>query len=326
METVARGLDNPVGLALRPGSADNGPFELYFSESGAGRVVRATTAAAETPHPVVTGFPVRTFRRGGEYRVGPLGLAFISRMKLAVGVGNAADDPVAVGVYNLADDGQALASTALVEGASLAPRQNAGGAERFFSMARTEGALLIAGCDDEGAGGVFKASIDANKLSGLRLVVKAPGDDSAAGVLGVTINPKPRAGYLVAAQMGELGDERDSRVTFYAPASGAVALVLQAGLRDAVAAAYSPSGDLYVADAAWDDPAAGGVYRIDAAEVDGRQSCRPVKIAAAERPTSLVFTPAGALYVTAFGNRNAPDAPPTGALLKISPKEGTPPL
>jgi hypothetical protein len=186
--------------------------------------------------------------------------------------------------------------------------------------------LLIAACDNEGAGGVFKASIDANKLSGLRQLVKASSADSAAGVLGVTINPKPRANYLLAAQMGALGDERDSRVTFYAPASGAVALRLQAGLRDAVALAYSPTGDLYVADAAWDDPAAGGVYRIDAAEVDGRQSCRPVKIAAAERPTSLAFTPNGELYVTTFGERSAPDAAPTGALLKITPKEGTPPL
>jgi hypothetical protein len=51
-----------------------------------------------------------------------------------------------------------------------------------------------------------------------------------------------------------------------------------------------------------------------------------VKIAAVERPTSLAFTADGSLYVTAFGDRNDPDAPSTGALLKITPKEGAPPL
>jgi hypothetical protein len=40
----------------------------------------------------------------------------------------------------------------------------------------------------------------------------------------------------------------------------------------------------------------------------------------------LAFTPDGALYVTAFGERNIVDAPPTGILLKITPKPGTPRL
>lgn len=326
VETIHDNLDNPAGLVVRPGAGNSGPFSLYFSESGAGRVVRLATDKPSELQPVVTGFPIRPFRRGADCRVGPLGLAFLSRMKLAVGVGNSPDDPIAVGVYNLPDEGESVEFASSVADASLGPRKNSKGNERFFNLARTEGALLLAACDDEGVGGVFKASIDANKLSGLRQLIKAPSDDSARGVLGVAINPKPRANYLLSAQMGELGAERDSRVTFLAPASGDVALQLEAGLRDATALAYSPAGDLYVADAAWDDPAAGGVYRIDAAEVDGRQSCRPVRIATIARPTSLVFTADGALYATAFGPRNDPTAPPTGALLKITPAEDAPPL
>jgi hypothetical protein len=326
VDTAHGNLDNPIGLALRPGAPDSGPFELYYSESGAGRVVRFSTDKPADASPVVTDFPTSSFQRGDEYLVGPLGLAFLSRMKLAVGVGSAADDPLALGVYNLPNDGQPIDFGAAVGDASLPSRENAQGGERYFSLARTEGALLIAASDAAGAGGVLKASIDANKLSGLRRLTRAPSEESGLGVLGVTITPNPRATYLLAAQMGELGEQRDSRITFYAPGSGAVALQLQAGVRDAVALAYSPTGDLYVADAAWDDPAAGGVYRIDAAEIDGRQSCRPVKIAAAQRPTSLAFTADGTLYVTAFGDRDDSNAPPTGALLKITPKEGTSPL
>jgi hypothetical protein len=325
IKNVQTGLDNPVGLAIRGGAADGGPFELFFSESGGGRVMRLSTDKPDELQPVVTGFPTRMFRRGNEYRVGPLGLAFLSRMKLAVGLGGGTAD-VPIAVYNLPEAGQSVAHDAAVADASLPASNNSPTSAVFFSLTRTEGSLLIAACDDEGVGGVYKASIDANELSSLRQLAKAPSAASARGVLGVTINPKPRANYLLSVQMGDVGEQRDSRITFYAPGSGDVALQLQAGVRDAAAVAYSPTGDLYLADAAWDDPASGAVYRIDAAEVDGRQSCRPVKIAAVERPTSLAFTADGSLYVTAFGDRNDPDAPSTGALLKITPKEGAPPL
>jgi hypothetical protein len=62
--------------------------------------------------------------------------------------------------------------------------------------------------------------------------------------------------------------------------------------------------------------------------VDGRESCRPVKIAAIKRPTALAFTADGALYVTAFGDSAGDDdgAKPAGALLRITPKGDAPRL
>lgn len=84
--------------------------------------------------------------------------------------------------------------------------------------------------------------------------------------------------------------------------------------------AYSPTDNLYAVDVVRADAKLGGVYRLEAAEKDGRQTCRAVKIAGAERPTALAFGPDGAMYVTAIGPRQAPGTPSTGVLLKITPK------
>jgi hypothetical protein len=138
--------------------------------------------------------------------------------------------------------------------------------------------------------------------------------------MAVTVNPKPRSQYLLVGQIGDRGDQRDSVVGYYGPSSGTPALLLKCGLHDIVGLAYSDSGDLYALDFAWHDAAKGGLYRLDATAVDGRESCRPVKIASIERPTSLAFTPDGALFITAFGNRAASDDKPTGRLLKITPR------
>jgi hypothetical protein len=142
----------------------------------------------------------------------------------------------------------------------------------------------------------------------------------------VAIDLKPNHHYLVVSQLGELTAARDSRVAMYSPTSGELALNLATGLHDIVGLAYSPTGDLYAVDFSWADAKAGGVYRLEAAQVDGRESCRAVKLAAAVRPTSLAFTPAGSLYVTAFGERTDPDAAPTGVLLHITPQAGGPKL
>jgi hypothetical protein len=126
--------------------------------------------------------------------------------------------------------------------------------------------------------------------------------------------------------MGEPTAARDSRVAMYSPTSGELALNLATDLCDIVGLAYSPRGDLYAVDFAWAEPKAGGVYRLEAAQVDGRESCRAVKIASVVHPTAIAFTPDGSLCVTAFGDRNEPDAAPTGVLLNITPIEDAPKL
>jgi hypothetical protein len=182
-----------------------------------------------------------------------------------------------------------------------------------------ENALFVASSGDDAKGWVLKAAADGNKLADLQPFIATRQVTGAAAPIAATINPKQRANYLLIGQMGERGGQRDSVVGFYGPASGTPALVVKTGLYDVVGLAYSPSGDLYAADAAWHDPSAGGVYRLDAAEVEGRDSVRAVKIAAVQHPTSLAFTPDGTLYVTTFGESES-----NGKLLKITPGPSTP--
>ena len=333
VETVAGGLDNPCGLAVRPGAPVGGAYELFLSESGAGQVLRLTTDKPSEAAPAITGFPLGEFGEKPKYKIGPLSLEFITRAKLAVGTGGLPNGEDVVQVYALPQDGAPLSYEQAeyhVGPVSGGPRSKTGEGN-FFSLAKidddAEKALFVVSEGDDAEGWVLKASMTANKLADLQPFIATRRISGVPRPAAVTVNPKPRAHYLLVGQRGETGDERDSVITFYGPASGEPALSLKTGLFDLAALAYSQtSGDLYALDFAWADPRAGGVYRIDAAQVEGRESARAVKIAAIERPTALAFTPDGALYVTAFGERNNVSAPPSGVLLKITPNSGTPRL
>ncbi|RIK74649.1 MAG: hypothetical protein DCC67_16360 [Planctomycetota bacterium] len=331
VETIAAALDNPYAIALRPSTATSGPQELYVSESGAGRVVRLTTEKPGELTPVVTGIPVQPLGDKPDYRLGPMGLAFITPAKLAVGTGGLGLGKDVVRVYALPADGSPLAFDAADHAVGpLAPgSRSRTGQGLFMSLAsiedQVEKALFAASAGDPDEGWVLKAKLTANRVTDLQPFIATRRLTGAPSPSAVAINPKPRSHYLLIAQAGERSGERDSTLGFYGPATGALAMHVQTGLYDISALAYSPSGELYATDFSWNDATAGGVYRFDAAEVDGLQSCRPVKIAEVRRPTGLAFTPDGALWVTAFGDGDEPSAP-RGALLKITAKPSEPRL
>jgi len=78
-------LDNPTGLALLPTRAKSGPYQLFFAESGAGRVMRVASNKVADVAEVVADFPLGTFGAEPSFRVGPMALAFVSRSRLVVG-------------------------------------------------------------------------------------------------------------------------------------------------------------------------------------------------------------------------------------------------
>ena len=144
-------------------------------------------------------------------------------------------------------------------------------------------------------------------------------------------SPSIRGRIITMSSCGQAANqqESDSRLTMYSPTSGKVAITVAVGLRDIVALAFSPSADLYAVDSGSGDAETGGVYRLEAAQVDGRESCRAVKIAAIANPSSLTFTPDGVLYVTAAGDEDsATDVADAkrGSLVQIKPNENVPPL
>jgi hypothetical protein len=296
-------------------------------------VVRVFTDKPSDVEPIITGFPTEKFGDKPAYKIGPLGLEFITRLKLAVGTGGLGEGEDIVQVYTWPQD---VAETPYDKAEyHIGPVPASGGSSNgegnFFGLAKiedeTEKALFVTSAADKEKGWVLKAGITANRLGDLHPFIASQQVTGVGAPSAVTVNPKPRSHYLVVAQMGRPDAERDSVIAFCGPASGEPAMVLKTGLCDITGLAYNvQSGDLYATDFAWAKPEAGGVYRIEAADVEGRQSCRAVKIASATRPTALAFTPDGSLYVTAMGERQTLDEPPAGALLKITPKEGTPKL
>ena len=332
VEKIATNLNNPCGLTVRPSLPASGPHELFLSESGAGQVVRISTDKPAEKTPVITSFPMGKFGDDPAYSVGPLGLEFLTRTKLAVGTGGLGKGEDVVRVYALPTDATSLAYDQADHSVGPIPKDSRSktGEGAFFALAKIEDeldkALYVTSAGDPDQGWVLKASMAGNKLADLQPFIATRRVTGAGSPSAATVNPKSRSHYLLIGQMGDKGSERDSIIGFYGPTSGTPALILKTGLFDVTGLAYSPSGDLYALDFAHANPKSGGVYRIDAADVNGRQSTRAVKIAAIARPTSLAFTPDGVLYVTAFGEQTDSDKPPTGQLLKIAPKSDAPKL
>jgi hypothetical protein len=329
VETLLAPLHLPCCIAVRPGAAPSGPFELYIAEWGTGRVVRWLSDRSQEPKPVVTDFP----RTPGPFELpqyaGPLGLDFLSPNRLVVGTGDEKSGELRV--YNLPPDGapQKFDQADQTVGPVGPSSRSSGGEGYFFSLAHSETAFFAVSVGGDERGWVLKATLDANRLAGFEPFIATKAASGVPHPSALTINPTPNRRYLVVAQRGDYKTPTDSRVTMYSPASGEVALNLAVSLRDVVALGYSPTGDLYAADRAGD----GGVYRLEAVQVDGRESCRAVKIASVSGPRALAFTPDGVLYVVADGAKNpepndddeAPDAA-AGSLVRIKPQDGVPAL
>ena len=315
VEIVLRGLEHPSGLALRKGEKKAGPHELFLAESGAGRVVRVTTSRPENIQETITGFPKGAPGKTPADRTGLLGILFLTRTKLIVCGGGAQENQETVRVYALPTDGSPLTAEQTDHSVGLTPgddRSN-GGARNFHALTKTDTAVFVTSSGDGQQGWILKAGIEANRLAFLQPFIATT--EATGGVpTAIAVIPKPRPQFLVVAQRGKPTAPRDSRLSFYVPSSAALALSLPTGLHEIVGLAYSPSGQLYAIDFAGQNSAEGGVYRLDDARVNGKQTCRSVKIAAVARPTALAFTPDGVLYVTALGNEE--DAQ-QGVLLKI---------
>lgn len=328
VETLLTGLDNPCGIVIRNGVGDGVPYELFIAESGAGRILRVMSDKPSETTPAITGFPVDSYgdatKDEPEYRIGPLGMVFLTKSKLAVGTAGLPQGEDLVVVFALPSDGSALTYEQQDHAVGPIPKgpKTTSGEGNFYGLAKTDDALFVTSNGDDDEAWILKATFHANKLSDLQPFIATNRLVGTTGPTAAVINPKKNAHYLVVSQMAGFEQDRDSLLTYYSPKSGKLAMSVQTGLYDIAGLAYSPTDNLYAVDVVRDDAKLGGVYRIDAAEVEGRASSRAVKIATAERPTALAFGPDGALYVTALGTRQAPNGDPTGVLLKITPKAG----
>ncbi len=303
-ETLLDGLDNPTGVTLRQARDKNAPPEIIFAESGAGRVMRLSTDSALQAKEVIVNFPTGKFGEQPSYRVGPLGMGFISRTKFVVCVTGEQPSADIVAGFTLPTSDVVLNAKDRdhIVGPLETSSNSANGGLQFRAVAATNRTCFFsAGTEAGSEGWILKSGIQANRLAYLQTFIDARKTGKVGNPGGIAIIPEPRPSFLVVGLMGSRETPSDSRLKFFVPSTGELALDLPTGLQDIIALAYSPSGQLYAADFSWNDEQAGGIFRIDDARVNGRQTCQAVKIASLVHPFGLAFAPDGTLYATSFG-------------------------
>lgn len=313
-EVVVAGLTNPTAIAIHPTNS-----EVYVSDSGAGRVCRVVDGQLQD---VVTGFALDLYGKGPAYKIGPLGLTFADPQTLIVGGGDLPDGQELVREYGVTAAGAAAVGVdeAAAKIGPLAGEGDVPAEGNFFGVAFQNDTVYVTSNGDDAKGWIAKATrtVDAktNKVqwSALERFIPTKEVVQCDAPVAITISPR---GEIVVGQMGELTETADSLLSFYGPRTGRLLLNLPTDLRDVTALAYSPkTGLLYALDFAWAQPDQGGLYRLDAVPVAGKQQCKATKIQSLTRPTAMAFNKAGDLYITVLGATEQ-EAEAAGSLLRL---------
>jgi hypothetical protein len=298
IEVVIEGLNNPCGLALGPRLDKDTPKELFFAESGAGRVLRFNPSLPSETREVLTGLTVAKVPQF-DADAGAWSLGFITPTKLAV-VGGTERNRVSV--YLLPAGDESLSADKQDHEVDLINVLGEPVDPILGTIAVGETAVYLTSGPPGEPGEVFRAGLTANRIEAPRPLMNVASGSELHWPSGLCLSPLGKMQFLVGSFAGELSEARDSQVLFLIPGNGKVALKLTPGLFDVVGLAYSSSGQLYAIDLAWENAPEGGVYRLDDARHEGKPACRAVKIAKVKRPTSLVFDAGGTMYVTAWGD------------------------
>ncbi len=309
-EVVLDGLENPCGVAVQSSTE-----HVFVSDSGAGRILRVVDGK---PQDVVVGFPLDVYGEGPEYKIGPLGLAFLDKDTLIVGGGGNKDAEEIVRLYKIPEAGAPplTADDMAVTLGPLAVDEQRPAEGNFFGVATNRAAIFVTCNGDDAKGWIARAGVIGGKPGKLTRFIATKEAVGVDAPVAITIGPR---GEIVVGQMGEIGPDLDSQLSFYNIA-GRLVLNLDCGLSDVTALAYSPQGLLYALDFSWARPEEAGLFRLDAARKDGKLAVKTVRIMSLERPTAMAFGKDGHLYITVFGKASdeANDAK-SGKLLRVAP-------
>lgn len=319
VKVILDGLDNPTDVAISPGG------DVFVAESAAGRVLRVVGSKSE---PVVTGFPVEPRGEGAQQeRVGPLSLAFIDEQTLLVGGGGSPIGEETVRVYTIPPIGTEISAedTTGRFGPWVAGATAKEGEGDFVSLAavpdkaKATWSIFVVCQGDGSRGWLGRTRWTGQQLPGSIEPFVATKVATGVGMpTAITLGPVSPRDYLVVSQMGEADDKPDSVIGFYDLQSKQLLLSIETGLRDMTGIAYSTrTPQLYAIDRSFEDPAQGGLFRLDQGFADGSQKIDPVLITRLDKPTSLAFAPNGALFVTVQGSSTDGDSKKSGKLLKI---------
>jgi DNA-binding beta-propeller fold protein YncE len=315
VETLISGLDQPYGIAIRPGSSD-----LYVAESGAARIIRVRPGEPNRSIDVVTGFAQEPFAADPSYRLGPLGVAFLDKNHLIVGEGGQPSGSDVVRVFKLPEDDHPLKVDEAVQTLGPVPAGplSESGEGDFFGVAVVQTSVYVASNGDYTKGWILKSDTTGTTgtmLGALEPTIATRQQTSAKAPTALTTSKRNE---LVVAQRGELNQPRDSLLSFYSGKNRRLLLSLNTDLFDITSLAYSLKTELlYATDFASMEPKAGGLYRLDMALVGGVQGVKATRIVELDRPTAMVFASDGTLYVTTMGGKESANGK-AGQVLRIT--------
>lgn len=299
VKVLVSGLDNPCGVAIQPGTGD-----VFVSDSGAGRVLRVSISDdGVMSSPVIAGSKIDVYGKGPRYNIGPLGLVFLSKNKLAVGDGGYEDGNEMLRVYKLPKSGQTLNydECQVKVGPLKAGEASAKGEGNFYGLAATKSGVYITANGDDTKGWVLKAPLKGSTPTDLEAFLATKPKVNVDAPVGITISPE---GKLVIGQMGEMNIPKDSLLTMYSE-EGELLFEGKSGLFDISAVAYSPkTGALYATDFAWMDTKRGGLFKLEVN--DG--SVKAIKVLSLDKPTAMTFAEDGTLYITEIGTAKDSDS------------------
>lgn len=304
---VVRGLTNPCGLAVQPGTGH------LFVASVEG-ITRFNPATGDS-HLEIAYEGNDVYGKGPMYDIGPLGLAFLGEKHLVVGGGGTEDPKELVRVFEIHDeegDHEPFAedSAAFTLGPQ-GPEEGvtAKGEGNYYGVAVGAGKIFVTANGDDTKGWIMSADVVDGKPGKLK-----PG--IASKVATDVDAPVPALfhdGLLWIGQMGEVNVPGDSLLTAYDPKTGKLVKSYETGLNDIAGIAVSKEGKIYATDFSWVDPAAGALFEL---VIEGDE-CEARKIRKLDKPTALAFGADGTLYVAIFGTPKEGAKKPSGRVLGI---------
>jgi DNA-binding beta-propeller fold protein YncE len=284
-QVVLGGLEQPVAVAIQPKTN-----KVFVAEAGKGRIARLN----DVPNKYELLSVIDGFEPAAEgASAGLQSIAFLDKYNLVVANRNASEQTL-VDVYHLLPAGKIEAADVrshlelASDGQPLVAEQ--------IGLALINQKLFVAG---RGVERGFLAEIESpgDEQTACHLITNRAGEvDSPTAVAAASRQ-------LWIANVGSPGEQADSTLSIYDPASGKTTATIVTGLRDMVGLAVSPrSGRLYAVDRAASGTEQGGLYRLDVSEDEGELVCNPAKLMTLDQPTALAFTPDGELFIVTLAS------------------------